>query len=113
MRLGLRRLAGLVDLSLWPWPLLLGLAGAAATVLAFATVNLFSEAMANLSFVRRHGWMAFEVGAGRQMAELGLAGALALVAYLVFKFCEIELSTRYRAWIARRRPPPPPEGGED
>lgn len=99
----MRRLTGLFDLSLWPWILVLALAGGAATTLAFATVNLFSEAMANLAFVRRHGWMAFEVGAGRQAAELVLAGSMALAAYLVFKFCETELSLRYRGWISRRR----------
>lgn len=105
------RLLGVLDLSRWPWPLVLTLAGGSATVLAFATLNLFAEAMANLTFVRRHGWMAFEVGAGRQAAGLVLAGGIALAAYLVFKFCEVELSIRYRAWIARRqnRAPSDPE----
>ena len=98
-----RRLSGLLDLSVWPWPLVLALAGAAATALAFATVNLFAEAMANVAFIRRHGLMAVQVGAARQLAELVVAGTAALAAYLLFKICETELSLRYRAWIERRR----------
>lgn len=97
-----RRFALLFDLSIWPALLVMVLAGVAATVLAFATINLFTESMANIAFIRQHGWVAFEVGAARQIGELALAGGIALIAYLVFKFCETELSVRYRDWINRR-----------
>lgn len=101
-----RRLA---DISGWPVLVVFLAAGAAAGGLAFASVNLFGETMANLAFIRRHGVMAVEEGALLQLARLVLSGAVALVCYLAFKFCEVELSIRFRAWSLGS----PPDGSDD
>jgi|GEM_PF-1414772 len=94
-----RRLA---DITRWPATLVLFAAGGLAVALAFATVSLFQEAMANLSFIRTHGLMAVREGALVQLSRLFLSGGLALLCYLGFKFCEVDLSIRYRAWATRR-----------
>lgn len=79
-------------------PLILSAAGLAAVAFAFVTVNLFAQAMANLRFIERHGWEALRSGALVQLAELAGWGLLALLAYLLFKLCEVELVTRYFRW---------------
>ena len=85
-------------LTRWPLAALLALAGLAAVALAFLTVNLFGRAMANLSFLQRHGVVAVEEGALIQLAGLVVWGLAALIAYLLFKACEVEIIFRYFHW---------------
>ena len=66
--------------------------------LAFLSVNLFARAMANFDFIQRHGWVAVESGALVQLAGLIGWGLMALLAYLIFKACEVELVFRYFHW---------------
>lgn len=76
---------------------------------AFVTVNLFSQAAANLGFFRKFGWEAVRHGALWQLGELLLWGAVALLCWLVFKICEQVLEDRYLDWAhrtGRRRIPP-------
>ena len=84
-------------------------AGLMAVALAFASVNLFQHGMANLDFIRRHGLVAIREGALVQLALLTLSGAFALVCYLGFKFCEVELSIRFRRWATGTDLPERPE----
>lgn len=79
------------------------LAGSAGAVFAFVTVNLFTQAMASLRFLRDHGWDAVRVGALWQVGELLLWGCLALACWLVFKICENDLQNRYVRWATRSR----------
>lgn len=94
---------GLFDITRWPATLVFLLAGAAAVAFAFVTVNLFTEAMASLRFVRKFGWTAIQHGALWQAGELVFWGAVALALWLVFKLCESELTDRYRGWTRARR----------
>ena len=91
----------MLNLTRWPGLLVFALAGLAAVGLAFVSVNLFAEAMANIDFIQRHGRTALQTGALVQMAELILWGSLALVQYLIFKLCEVELVFRYFRWAGR------------
>lgn len=79
------------------------LAGASAVSFAFITVNLFAQAMANLDFIQRHGLVAIQEGALLQLGQLTFWGILALINFLVFKACEVELLYRYHDWSDRRR----------
>lgn len=94
-------------LNITRWPLLLVFAGAGAAVVVFAftTVNLFTLAMANVHFVREHGWIAIREGALLQLGELCLGGSVALASWLVFKILEAEITQRYRGWAQRTRKP--------
>lgn len=93
----------LFNLTRWPGFAVFLLAGGAAVTFAFVTVNLFSQAMASLAFLKKFGWEAIRHGALWQVAELAIWGALSLFCWLVFKVCEHQLTDRYLAW-ARRRP---------
>lgn len=86
------------NLARWPGLLVFAMAGLSAVVFAFVTVNLFSQAMANFSFIERHGWLAIQEGALLQLAHLTFWGVLALIFYLLFKACEVELVFRYFHW---------------
>jgi hypothetical protein len=97
---------GLFDLGRWPGSLVFALAGVTAVVFAFVTVNLFTHAMANLDFIQRHGLVAIREGALVQLGLLTLWGVLALISFLVFKACEVELLYRYHDWTSRRRAAP-------
>jgi hypothetical protein len=90
---------GVFDLGRWPAILVFALAGATRSILC----NLFAQAMANVDFIRRHGLMAIEEGALVQLGGLVGWGLLALVTFLAFKACEVELLFRYHAWAERRR----------
>lgn len=92
---------GVLEVTRWPGALLFAVAGLSAVVFAFVTVNLFALAMANLSFIERHGLAAIREGALIQLAGLVAWGVLALAAYLVFKICEVELTFRYFRWAGR------------
>ncbi|WP_095590089.1 hypothetical protein [Actibacterium ureilyticum] len=90
-----------LNITRWPVLLVLAAAGAAVVIFAFVTVNLFSLAMANVYFIREHGWLAIRAGALVQMAWLGLGGAVALASWLAFKILESEVTRRYRIWAER------------
>ncbi|WP_300531546.1 hypothetical protein [uncultured Mameliella sp.] len=92
----------LFNLTRWPTPSVFLLAGGTAATFAFVTVNLFSQAMASLAFLRKFGWTAIQHGALWQVGELILWGSLALACWLVFKICERVLEDRYFDWAHRR-----------
>ncbi len=93
----------LINITRWASPMVFLLAGVAGVVFAFVTVNLFSEAMASLEFLREYGWEAVRFGALWQVAELLIYGCLALGCWLVFKICEHELEHRYIGWARGHR----------
>ena len=91
----------MLNITRWPGLLVFVLAGLSAVALTFASVNLLSQTMANFAFIQRHGLVAIREGALLQLAQLSFWGAIALVAYLVFKACEVELMFRYFQWAGR------------
>lgn len=93
---------GLFDITKWPAVLVFVLAGTVAAMFAFATVNLFSQAIASIGFIQKFGWEAIRHGALWQVLELILSGAFALACWIVFKICEHDLEHRYLAWAKRR-----------
>ena len=101
------------NITRWPAVAVLGLAGLMAVGLAFVSVNLLSHGMANLSLIRRHGLLALREGAALQLGELAAAGLLAMLCYFGFKFCEVELSVRYRRWCEEQRAKAGPAGTLD
>jgi hypothetical protein len=92
-----------LNIARWPAILVFILAGIAAISFAFVTVNLFSQAMANIGFLRSAGFEAIRHGALRQACELIVWGGVALTCWMIFKFCEQELQLRYRHWSKRHR----------
>lgn len=88
----------LLNLTRWPTGLIFVLAGLVAACFAFVTVNLFSVAMANVSFLREHGALAVQLGALWQLAGLIGWGAASLAMWVVFKICEQILEDRYLTW---------------
>lgn len=95
--------ARFLDVTKWPAALVLLVAGLLAAALAFLSFNLFNFAMANAAFLARYGWVAVMEGALWQLAGLTVNGVLALLCYLGFKICEVELTQRYRLWTINRR----------
>ena len=93
----------IVNITRWPLALVFLGAGMTATVLAFASINLFVHAIANLRFLRSGGWDAVRLGALWQTAELALYGTVVLINWLGFKIFESEITVRYRRWAERRR----------
>ncbi len=93
-----------LDITRWPAIWVFLAAGLAAVLSAFATVNLFGEAMANFSFLDQFGLEAVRLGAIWQLGSLTLWGAAALACFLCFKICEVELVQRYRAWTLPKAP---------
>jgi len=93
----------LFNLTRWPSILVFALAGAVGALFAFVTVNLFSEAMANVGFLKKFGWEAVRHGALWQVLELVSWGALALLCWVVFKICEQILEDRYLDWARKSR----------
>ena len=88
----------LLNVNRWPSLIIFVFAGAVFTLFAFVTVNLFSQAMASLNFIRKFGSEAIRHGALWQVMELTLWGALSLGCWLAFKICEGELVGRYGRW---------------
>ena len=88
-----------LDITRWPVVLVFLAAGVAAVVSAFASVNLFGETVANITFLRAYGVEALKLGALMQLAGLVIWGMVALAAFIGFKLCEVELVHRYRSWI--------------
>lgn len=99
----------LFDLTRWPTLLIFMLAGAAGTLFALITVNLFSQAVASLGFLREFGLEAVYHGALWQVAELLGWGSLALLCWIVFKISERALEDRYWRWTRGRRRKRAPE----
>jgi len=66
--------------------------GLAFFVFGAGTVNIFMLFKANAEFIASYGWQALMDGAARQFIELAVTGYLSLVAYIVFKACEIRLA---------------------
>lgn len=91
----------MLNITRWPALMVFALAGLSAVALAFATVNLFAETMANFDFIRRHGLVAIREGALVQLVQLTVWGATSLSAFLVFRVCEGELEFRYFHWAGR------------
>lgn len=91
----------LFNVTRWPSFLVFLFAGAVFSLFAFVTVNLFSQAMASLTFLREFGSEAVRHGALWQVGELILWGALSLSCWLAFKVCEGELVGRYQRWSRR------------
>ncbi len=91
-----------LNITRWPSALIFLLAGVAAATFAFVTVNLFTEAMASLAFLREFRVEAIRHGALWQVLELVVWGALSLTCWLVFKVCEQVLEDRYLDWAGRQ-----------
>lgn len=103
----------LFNLTRWPSVLVFLLAGMTAITFAFVTVNLFSQAMANVDFLRKFGAEAIRHGALVQVVELCFWGGLALICWVVFKTCEQILVERYMTWANRQNLPTPTADEQD
>ncbi|MDQ2090319.1 hypothetical protein [Marimonas arenosa] len=88
-------------ISSWPGILVFALAGVSIVIVGFFTYNLLQMSMANLRFLREHGWLAIEVGGLLQFLQLLIYGVVALFFFILFKICESELVIRYRRWQDR------------
>jgi len=88
-------------ISRYPGIVVFGLAGLAAALFAYFTYNLLTVSMANLRFIREHGWVAITSGGLLQLLGIVATGAVALFNWLLFKACENELIDRYRRWQDR------------
>lgn len=91
----------LLHISRYHWLVVFLLAGLATVIIAYGSVNLLSMSMANLRFLREHGWLALTSGGAVQFALIGVNGILVLACFLLFKICETELVMRYRRWQDR------------
>ena len=89
----------LLSISRYPALIVFALAGIFAVLLAFLATNLLQVAFANLAFLRAYGWIAVTEGGLVQLFGLSVNGALALICFFGFKFCEVDLIRRYWRWI--------------
>jgi hypothetical protein len=78
------------------------LAGALAAMFAWSSFNLFQTGMANVSLLRRFGWMAIKDGGAIQLFTLVIYGYLSLAFFIGFKACEVELVYRWRSWQEKK-----------
>ncbi|MDX8350537.1 hypothetical protein SLH49_21315 [Cognatiyoonia sp. IB215446] len=81
--------------------LILLIAGILIIIFAYATLNLFQTAMANVRFLREFGWLAVQEGGLVQLAQIVMNGTIAMLSYIGFKLCESELVQRYQRWQNR------------
>jgi len=88
----------MLRLRKYPAVFVLLLAGLLTVIFAYATLNLFQTAMANIAFLREYRWVAVQEGGLVQLAEIFASAAVALVSYIGFKICETELVRRYHNW---------------
>lgn len=88
----------MIRLSNWYSIAVFLVAGMATVTFAFASVNLFTAAMASVSFIGEYKWEAIRHGALWQVLELLVSGSIALGGWLIFKICEHILVERYLAW---------------
>jgi hypothetical protein len=86
----------LLNPTRWPWAMVFVVMALCAVVVAWISVRLLNLAMANAEFLFTYRLAALQDGGLLQAAELVLRGLLALVAYLGFKTCEVELVARWR-----------------
>ncbi|WP_324752893.1 hypothetical protein [Roseovarius sp. Pro17] len=91
----------LFQISRYPGIAVFAIAGLSLVIFGFATYNLLHLSMANLAFIRKHGWLAVEQGALVQLLQILVLGAAALAFFVLFKICESELVIRYRNWQDR------------
>ncbi len=91
----------LFRISGYPFVFVFALTGLAAAIFAYFTYNLLHLSMANLQFLREHGWVAVMSGGLVQLLGIVFNSAIALAAFLLFKICESELVIRYRRWQDR------------
>ncbi len=82
--------------SSYHWLTLMLAMALAATVLAWLSFGLVNLALANASFLARHGLLAIREGGLWQTVEIGGRAVLAMLSYLVFKAVETELIHRWR-----------------
>jgi hypothetical protein len=83
----------------YPTIVLLCALGLTASLFAWLSVGLLSVAMANFSFLERHGLRAVTEGGLLQLAGIALKSVTALFLYLLFRGIETELLAR---WTRRR-----------
>lgn len=76
-------------------------AGLFAACFAYSSYNLFHLSMANLSFLRRYGWLAVMEGGLLQLIQILGWGCISLLCFIAFKICESELTLRFRRWHDR------------
>lgn len=88
----------MLRLNRYPTFMVLLIAGAFTVIFAYATLNLFQMSMANVGFLRKHGWTAIQEGALLQMAQIIGSAAVAMLSYIGFKICETEVVSRYHKW---------------
>lgn len=86
----------LFNVTRWPSILVFLIAGAAAALFAFVTVNLFSQAMASLAFLREFGPEAVRHGALWQVGELTLWGVVSLTCWMAL------VPVRASWWVGNR-----------
>ena len=91
----------ILKINRWPWFLVFLLAGGTVTVFAFVSINLFSQSMASVEFLRKFGREAILLGVFWQWLELVVWGLLSLSCWFLFKICEHELVDRYTAWTTK------------
>lgn len=77
------------------------IAGLLIVIFAYATLNLFQMSMANIAFLREHGWEAVMEGALWQLGEIVASAIIAMLTYIGFKICESDLVRRYQKWQDR------------
>ncbi len=86
----------IINPSRWPWTVVFLVMALCAVTFAWISVGLLHNAMANAEFLLTYRLAALMDGGLLQAAELALRGLMALVAYLGFKGCEVELIARWR-----------------
>jgi len=91
----------MLRLKRYPVILILLIAGILIIIFAYATLNLFQTAMANVRFLREFGWLAVQEGGLIQLAQILMNGIIAMLSYIGFKLCESELVQRYQKWQNR------------
>lgn len=96
----------LLTLQTWHITALFAGLGGSAALITWATFNLFGIAVANFWFIKRNGIMGLVDGGLLQLFEICLDGIAALLLFLLFKGCEVEI-------IARWRRLHPPDGTHD
>ena len=72
------------------WTTFLAL-GLSFLVFGGLSLNLFFLLKANMELMLEHGWQALADGAAQQLVELVVTGYLCMLAYVVFKACELRL----------------------
>ena len=60
-------------------------------VFGAGTYNLFLLLKVNVELIAEHGMQALADGAAQQLVELVVTGYLCMLAYVVFKACELRL----------------------